>query len=330
MEKDTRVALVVSGHVHLCGGRHDELGDATVVNAASNDNGFSPPAKVAPLRLRPDGAVEDIRWAEVTSSFQLAREINGIGPAYAARLAQAGITTVEQLAGASLFTVGKAVAQSPGMAELFVVRAQARLDGRPSLVAAPKLPNKPRLYLDIETDLQQSYTWLVGVASDEGDEVRQFFAPHPSKEGEMLQELSAFLLAMADRSVMHYSGHQFDRRVLVQRMESYGLNPPLALLQSTDCLPNLRRCLALPSRSLGLKEAAECLGYHFAYSDLNGFMVAYEYQKATQAGSAVPERLLAYNRDDVLALRFLIQEVEKLAANLPRNSLTARARRCFS
>lgn len=317
MKKDPRVALVVSGHVHLCGGRQDKLGSATVVNAASNDNGFSPPAKIATLLLRSDGATEVLRWAELVSSFQLAFEINGIGHAYAAQLAQAGITTVEQLAVASSLTVGEALGRNPKTAAIFIARAEARLNGCPSLVSIPELPKSPRLYLDIETDLRQSYTWLVGVAPEEGDEVPQFFAPHPSREGKMRHELSAFLTTKAGHSVVHFSGSQFDRRVLVQRMEHYNLTPPLSLLQSTDCLGTLRRCLALPSRGLRLKEAAECLGYRFTHSDLDGFEVAYEYQKAIQTGSPVPARSLAYNRDDVLALRFLIQEVEKLAANRP-------------
>jgi predicted RecB family nuclease len=185
-------------------------------------------------------------------------------------------------------------------------------------VSVPKLPKKPRLYLDIETDLQQSYTWLVGIVEEEGDEVRQFYAPHPSEEGEMLRELAVFLTPKADHSLVHFSGFNFDRSVLVRRMESHGIAPPLPLLQSIDCLPALRNSLALPTRGMGLKEAAECLGYRFAHPDLDGFMVAYEYQKAIGANRPAPERLLAYNRDDVLALRFLIQEVEKLAATPPR------------
>lgn len=317
MEKDPRVAFVVSGHVHLCGGRHDRLGRTIVLNAASNDKVGSP-AKIATLLLQPSGAIENLRWTELVSSFQVA-EINGIGGKYAARLAQAGITTVEQLADASSLVVGEALGRSSKTAAIFVARAQACLNGCPSLVSVPKLPKRPRLYLDIETDLQQSYTWLVGVASEEGDEVRQFFAPHPTKEGELLQELLAFLTAKTSHSVVHFSGSQFDRRILVQRMESYGLIPPPVLLQSTDCLSTLRRCLALPTSSLGLKEAAACFGYHFAHPDLDGFGVGYEYQRAIQAGNSVPERLLAYNRDDVLALRFLIQEVEKLAATSPPN-----------
>ena len=115
MEKEPRVALVVSGHVHLCGGRHDKIGNAVVVNAASNDNGFSPPTKVATLLLHTDGAVEDLQCNEVSSSpLRLAAEINGIGSAYASRLAQAGITTIEHLADASLDVVGQAIGRSPG------------------------------------------------------------------------------------------------------------------------------------------------------------------------------------------------------------------------
>lgn len=312
VEKDPRVALVVSGHVHLCGGHHDEVGRAVVVNAASSDTPGAP-ARIATFLLHPSGAVEDLEWTVGVSTFQLAGRINGIGDAYASRLAQVGITTIEHLADATLDKIGQALGRRPEKTRIFVARARAHLEGRPFLASVPKLPEKPHLYLDIETDLQQSYTWLVGVATEEGDEVRQFFAPHPSKESEMLQELAAFLAANAKHSVMHFSGFHFDRRILVQRMESYSMTPPPSLLQSTDCLVAIRPYLALPSPSLGLTKAVECFGYRFAYPELDGWNVAYEYQQAIESGSPVPDRLLAYNRDDVLALRFLIQEVEQLA-----------------
>lgn len=313
IENDPRVALVVSGHAHLCGGHDDELGHAVVLNAASHDNNASLPANIATLLLHPDGAVEDLRWTKVLSSLPLASEVNGIGRAYAERLAQAGIATVEQLADTSPLAVGEALGRSPKTAAIFVARAQARLKGCPSLMSMPKLPKRPRLYLDIETDLQKSYTWLVGVVTEEGDKVRQFFASHPSQEGEMLQELAAFFATKADHCVMHFSGTSFDRRVLVPRMESHRLTPPPSLLRSVDCLPALRSSLALPTKGLGLKEAAECFGYRFAHPEIDGWTVAYEYQQAVRTGQPVPEHLLAYNRDDVLALRFLVQEVERLA-----------------
>lgn len=320
------MALVVSGHVHLCGGRDDKLGQATVVNAASHDK-TGDPAKIATFLLQPSGAVENLGWTVGVSPWQLAGRINGIGDAYALRLAQVGITAIEHLADATLDKVGQALGKSPEKTRIFVARARARLEGRPFLVAVPKLPEKPRLYLDIETDLQKSYTWLVGVAAEEGDEVRQFFAPHPSKESEVLRELAAFLTANAEYSVVHFSGSHFDPRTLVQRMESHGITPPPSLPRSTDCLVAIRPCLALPSPSLRLKEAVECFGYRFAYPELDGFMVANEYQRAVESGRPVPARLLAYNRDDVLALRFLIHEVEKLAATSPRSLPAAPARR---
>ncbi len=76
----------------------------------------------------------------------------------------------------------------------------------------------------------------------------------------------------------------------------------------------VRSSLALPTRRMGLKDASACFGYSFAHPEIDGWQVAYDYQKAIQFGKPVPERLLAYNRDDVLALRFLVQQVEQLAA----------------
>lgn len=78
------------------------------------------------------------------------------------------------------------------------------------------------------------------------------------------------------------------------------------------------------TNGMRLKEAIECLGYRFAHPELDGGAVAYEYQQAIRSGKPVSERLLAYNRDDVLALRFLVQEVEKLAASYPTTKSTSR------
>lgn len=193
VEKEPQVALVVSGHVHNCGGHHDRLSRAVVINAASHDNDASIPANIATLLLHSNGVLENLRWSKVLSNFPLACEVYGIGRAHAARLAQVGIATVEQLASASPLAVGEAIGWSPKKAAIFIVRARSCQEGQPLLISAPKLPRKPRLYLDIETDLQMSYTWLVGLATEDSDEVRHFFAPHPKEEGKMLQELTAFL-----------------------------------------------------------------------------------------------------------------------------------------
>ncbi len=314
VEGNRRIALVVSGHAHLCGGRDDKLGHAVVLNAASHDKVGSP-AKIATLLLQPSGTVEDIQWTELVSSFQVA-EINGIGGKYAERLAQAGIATIEHLAAASPDTVRQALGRKAHTTDILIARARARLNGSPYLTSKPDLPDKPRLYLDIETDFQQSYVWLVGVADEHGDDVRQFFASHPDNEGAMLRELAAFLSNMDGRTMIHFSGSWFDGRVLVERMDSHEIISPPLLLGSVDCLHSLRNTLALPTITMRLKEAAECLGYEFSYPELDGWAVAHEYQQAIRSGKSVPDRLLAYNRDDVLALRFLIHEVERLAAEI--------------
>jgi predicted RecB family nuclease len=186
------------------------------------------------------------------------------------------------------------------------------LEGYPRLLSTPELPERPRLYLDIETDLQHSFTWLVGIADEESDKVSQFFASTPGKEREILRELAAFLSDKEGHRLVHFSGRSFDYRILSQRMEYHSIALPRPLSQSVDCLPALRRSIALPSPGFSLTEAASDFGYSFAYPEIDGWRVAYEYQQAIQLGKPIPEHLLAYNRDDVLALRFLVQEVEKI------------------
>lgn len=316
VEQNSRIALVVCGHVHNCGGHADKLEQATVLNTASHDSSASVPAKIATLFLHSDGSIEDLEWGKVLSSRRLSSEINEIGRIRAEQLAQSNITEVEQLAEASPETVARSLGRSPKTAAVFIARARAHLEGHPILVSTPELPERPRLYLDIETDLQHSFTWLVGIADEESDKVSQFFASTPGKEREILLELAAFLSDKEGHRLVHFSGRSFDYRILSQRMEYHGIALPRPLSQSVDCLPTLRRSIALPSPGFSLTEAASDFGYEFSYPEIDGWRIAYEYQQNIQLGKPIPENLLAYNRDDVLALRFLLQEVERFVTQL--------------
>ncbi len=256
IEDDRRIALVVCGHVHNCGGHEDKLGHATVLNTSSHDNSNSIPANLATLILRSNGTVRDLEWTKVLSSLRLASEISGIGRVYAERLSQNGITEVEHIADASPEAIGQSIGWHPAAAAIFVARAKARLEGYPRLLSTPELPERPRLYLDIETDLQHSFTWLVGIADEESDKVSQFFASTPGKEREILLELAAFLSDKEGHRLVHFSGRSFDYRILSQRMEYHSIALPRPLSQSVDCLPALRRSIALPSPGFSLTEAA--------------------------------------------------------------------------
>jgi predicted RecB family nuclease len=203
--------------------------------------------------------------------------------------------------------VGAAINWRPAKAAIFCHRAAALLSGKAALFREPDLPPGPHLYLDIESDLQQSYCWLVGVGSDSDDHIEQFLAPTPQEERAMLSRFINYVAVRAEPSLLHFSGSNFDRRLLLKRLTHYGIEVPRVLETSIDSHKELFYSLCVPASSFGLKEVAGALGYQFAYPELDGFAVAYRYQKAVAEVQPVPAELLHYNRDDVLALRHVIR-----------------------
>ncbi len=69
LEEYDNVSLVICGHVHRCGGRHERVNSTVVVNAGSHDDPFSR-ANVAWITLNQDGHVEDVRWFKTPSLLE--------------------------------------------------------------------------------------------------------------------------------------------------------------------------------------------------------------------------------------------------------------------
>jgi predicted RecB family nuclease len=83
-------------------------------------------------------------------------------------------------------------------------------------------------------------------------------------------------------------------------------------MRSLDVQPRLRAAVAPPVSSFGLKEVATAFGYRYQHPDLDGLAVAAEYLYCVRTGRPIPNRLLEYNRDDLLSLRHLIEEIARL------------------
>lgn len=307
------VALVISGHAHLSGGRSEKLGKSYVFNVASHDY-LGASTKLASIDISATGRIRST-WHELKSNLRVAA-VCGIGHHLATKLASAGITSVEQLAASTSEQVGSAIGWKPSKTGIFILRAQANVSGKTLFSSRPNLPSAPRIYIDIETDLQSSYCWLVGLITDDGQNVEQCFAPHPTNEREMLQKMLTFLASLPKSSMLHFSETAFDKRVLVKRLQAHSLDIPEALEKSIDCHPRLYHSMAIPGSSFGLKNLATQLGYHFAFPGLDGLQVAMEYERAIRQGKEVSQKLLRYNQDDVLSLRFVIHKIMGLSADV--------------
>jgi len=311
------VAAVVCGHVHRCGGKTQKFRGTVVANVASHDNPGEP-LRLAWIHDRPywtDPAFVDCGLACEHDELQ---KVSGIGPGLAARLGKSGVKTVEQLSQCPPETVGRALGWRPKRAIVFPARAQALHEQRPVPIRPLRIPSAPRLYLDIETEIVTSMVpvppvWLVGCHVDHADDVRQFLAAHPRSEETMLREFCDFAADLGDDlSWLAFSATDFDRRILMARLQRYGLPVPPGLATSVDVQPPLRAAVAVPVSSFGLKEVAGAFGYRYRYPNLDGLAVAGEYLDCVRRGRPVPKRLLAYNRDDLLSLRFLVESVERL------------------
>lgn len=300
------VRLVICGHSHLCGGRSRDLDGALVVNIASHDDDTAP-LRLAEIELA-SGGVTCSNIHELRSPLKIA-DVPGISFAYGRALARVGIRSLKAMANANPGDIGAAISWSAPKAAVFAYRAQSLITGQPIVVRRPKLPPAPRLYIDIETDVQQSYCWLVGVGADDTEYVKQFFAARPDKERSILKAFAHYVSNRPEKAALHFSGSDLDRRLLMDRLAHYGLAVPTVLRASIDAHKDLFYAVAIPATSFGLKPVATALGYQFAFPEITGFDVGYGYQEAISKRRRVPEQFLAYNRDDVLALRYVVQEL---------------------
>lgn len=66
LEESKNITLVVCGHVHRCGGKHEKINNATIVNVSSHDDPFSR-ANLAWIVLDWNGEVKEIKWFKLPS-----------------------------------------------------------------------------------------------------------------------------------------------------------------------------------------------------------------------------------------------------------------------
>ena len=113
-------------------------------------------------------------------------------------------------------------------------------------------------------------------------------------------------------SILHYSASDFDKRVLIKRLNYHQLVVPGILGSSLDVHMKLYNYIALPIRNFGLAEVARYLGYSFQFLHMDGQILLSKYEQALKVGQPIPDELYQKNIDDVLALRHLVQNIPKL------------------
>jgi len=313
LQSSNNVPLVVCGHAHRCGGRNETVGRTLIVNAANHDDEKAV-GRFAVIDLASRGRV-GVGWRVIRET----RVLPGIGPSIGDRLREKGIRRLEELASLSpedaevIYPVLRNMGCKP---EVICSRARAWVQNRPIVIAKPKFPQRPRVYLDIETDICQSYVWLVGCVVDDG-EYTSFFAESPADEKRILKEFLSFIRHPPGAKILSFSGSRFDERILRQRVLSHGLDTS-ACDRMVDAYGLIVNVIALPTESLRLKELAAFFGYRYKHPDLDGWAVAslYEdrYQSLTNCAlrRKLRRMLIEYNEDDVRCLPHILSAIQAL------------------
>jgi Icc-related predicted phosphoesterase len=336
---DSNIHLVVCGHVHGMGGRDEQRGRALVLNAASHDGPLSPlrigrvtirtsmlgievlPVvweELSPVRhLATGGRTDRDRLNHVSWTASDLQRVDQVGWIREQRLQHAGISSLKALACAPPMTVAAALKVGIPRAQAFVTRARAVHLKKAIALGPLTISPRPRVFVDVETDLAQMRVWMCGCLDSRTGEFEQFSSSsfEPSEECAMLNAIAKWLDERVDSVILHYSGSDFDGRMLRSGFTKYGVVCSVSR-NFVDVLPMIRRAIAPPCGNYALKQIAECAGYRFRHPQLDGFAVASTYADRVRVGkkAIITRDLLEYNEDDVRSIERVCAWTEQYCA----------------
>lgn len=325
--------LVFCGHVHSHGGCEARIGPTTVINLASHDVQGSP-GRVCVVDISDDLTVAT-KWFLVLPDEVLGHSTRRLGEGEVMNsvlnIPGIGYRKARELELNDIRTVGDVVAAGAeglarcgicgAAAQKTVKKAESILNQKAAQLAPLLIPKKPLVFVDIETDLAQSYVWLISVLVEgRRGSFRQFFAETPAGEEGILHDFLSYCGRFSGCVLCCYSGTWFDERVIKRRMATHRLDGS-GLGDWFDLYLAIERSVVLPTRSLSLKEIASYFGYKYKHADMDGFGAALEYARSIgKRDESTTKMLLEYGRDDVMVLRRIISRMGRVAGIAPDRS----------
>ncbi len=307
---DNNVVLNICGHCHSMGGRSQKLGNCNVINIASHDN-IGAKGRIATIEI--DEEKTNINISELMLSKL--EEIYGIGPSYSKVLEENGITTIQELISQNKEEIFFSTNLPLKLIDRWQIHARSLLNGEAILFNDINL-NKP-IFVDIETDHTQSHLWMIGIFNPSNKEFKQFTAYEKIEEKKILTEFLNHISKYQDQTLYCYSGTDFDKRVLIDRIKEHHLDES-ALVNFKDLLYKIRDSLILPISTYKLAELGDFFGFQWKHQDINGFDAPFIYNEYIESkNKEIITKLQEYNRDDVFALQHIINKIKKMQKEKP-------------
>lgn len=318
IEKNTdKIRVVISGHVHLQGGKAEKCKDTYVVNCASHDN-YGAPGRVAMIDISHDKV--DINW-EPQYSLQM---VPLVGPANAKKLRENGILHVNQLAA---LTTNTKLSQKVMYFPLIIKYAKAIISNEMIIKKGIKskfdnIEKKNIYFFDAEYDPMSTSSGPYGIFilgwMDRNGNVQQLFLDNPKDEKRMLKDFAQWVEREKPLFIA-YGSNTADVPHLRNSYTRFNLSTTFFENSFFDLYSDLlytrnkrKQKYFLPvAGSCGLKEVSEFLGY--PQSDLaisHGIEAPIEYEKflrkkREKSKERIKNNLLIYNQDDLKRTKFI-------------------------
>ncbi|MDP3282513.1 MAG: IS66 family transposase [Nitrosomonas sp.] len=186
--------------------------------------------------------------------------------------------------------------------------------------AVPIPRTDSEIYLDIESDPDRRFHYLIGILLIEHGVLRrlQFWADHEEDERTIWGEFVTLIGRYPGCPIYHYG--RFERSVIEQLGKAYETDAEPILQR----LFNINSCIYgrvyLPVRSNGLKDICQFLGFSWTSSNASGLQsIAWRYWYDVSGNQDYRQLLLTYNYEDCENLRFLVEKLRDIATNATRS-----------
>jgi predicted RecB family nuclease len=231
-----------------------------------------------------------------------------------------GIFTVTQLAYTFRPRRKGKRARGGGQPHHAALQALAIRDAKTYVLGKPEVPGRPsQVYLDLEGD-HEAAVYLLGALVVKGGAatMHSFWNDDASGEGRLFRQLLE-VLEGEDYALFHFGS--YERRFL-KRMRRLARRKGPAdrlLANAVDVLSLVRSNVYFPVHANGLKEIAGHLGFAWSDPDASGLQSLVWRRRWEQGrNDSLKQRLVAYNAEDCVALRLVVEHLGTIAANFDR------------
>jgi Icc-related predicted phosphoesterase len=297
------IPLVVCGHVHLHGGKQENIKNTVVVNAASHDD-VGASGKIGLIDIENNDV--KISWTILDEGMK----IHGIGPKKYNQLKKEGITSIADISKTSIKQLSSIFPKKFSIK--LKKQAQSHLENKIIILEPVRPIEKNPLFLDIETDLKQELVWMIGIYNTQKNKIIQFVAHKPSEERKMLKQFLEYIKLFKGK-IYIFSATRFDENVIKKRMEYHKIKHS-SLPKFVDLAFDIIQCYALPLKSYRLKSISDYFQYTSQHPDVSGIEIALQYLTTYQEtrNKKLMKKFLEYNEDDLRSLKWIMDKLSSI------------------